>query len=75
MYIFSEYKKLVLGKLNKVLYKLNTIENKFNILEQKMQLSNCLNQENDIQLPISTFQELIYFEEQLHEMEFKQQVV
>ncbi|XP_070166256.1 uncharacterized protein [Polyergus mexicanus] len=71
----NEYKKLVLGKLNKVLYKLNTIENKFNIFEQKMQPSNCLNQKNDIQLPISTFQELIDFEEQLHEMEFKQQVL
>ncbi|KMQ84694.1 hypothetical protein RF55_17299 [Lasius niger] len=70
-----EYKKLTLGKLNKILYKLHTIETKIDILEEKMQPINSFSQENNVKLPISTNEELTYFEEQLHERQFKEEVV
>ncbi|XP_067210353.1 uncharacterized protein [Linepithema humile] len=71
-----EYKKLVLGKLNKVLYKLNSIENRMDMLEDKMQRSNYSSQEEIlIQLPITTFEELTFFEEQLKEVNFKDKAI
>jgi len=46
------------------------------ILENKMQRSNYSNQEEVlIQLPITTFEELAYFEEQLKEVNFKEEAV
>ncbi|XP_039309896.1 uncharacterized protein LOC120358728 [Solenopsis invicta] len=70
-----EFKKIVLAKMNKVIFQLYTLENKMNILEEKIQPTNTSNEENDIQLPITTFEELIYFEEQLHEIQFKNELL
>lgn len=71
-----EYQKLVLGKLNKVLYKLNSIENRMDILEDKMQRYNYSSQEEIlIPLPITTFEKLKFFEEQLKEVIFKDEAI
>jgi len=46
------------------------------ILENKMQHSNYSGQEEVlIQLPITTFEELAFFEEQLKEVNFKEEAV
>lgn len=73
----TEFKKLMLGKLNRILYKLDTIENKLEIFQEKIQYQNqsSILQENNIQFPICTLSELILFEEQLQEMRFKEDVV
>lgn len=73
-----EFKKQIIGKLNKILYKLDGIEIKINMLEEKMQFS-CHSydgqDECDIHFPISTLTELISFEDQLQEIEFKDKVL
>ena len=72
----SDLTKQIIGKINKVLYKLDNIENRFDILEEKIQPSRHYNDsEYDIQFPISTFTELINFEEQIKEATFKDKVV
>lgn len=73
---FSEDRKLLVGKLNRILCKLNNIENKIDIVEDKMQRSNYSNQEEIvIELPITTFEDLTSFEEQLKEVHFKDEAV
>lgn len=73
----TEFKKLMLGKLNRILYKLDTIENKLEIFQEKIQYQNqsSIIQEENIQFPICTLSELTLFEEQLQEMKFKEDVV
>lgn len=76
MYVISEFKKLVLGKLNKILYKQNNLENRMDILEYKMERSNyCSQEEIIIQLPVTTFEELTSFEENLKEVNYKNEAV
>lgn len=72
-----EFKKVMLGKLNRILYKLDTIENKFEILQEKVQYRNqsYIIQNNNIQFPICTLPELTLFEEQLQDMRFKEDVL
>lgn len=68
----------MLSKLNRILFKLDTIENKFEILEQKViQHKNqfCIQENNNIQFPICTLAELTFFEEQLQDTRFKEDVV
>lgn len=74
-YLFSEFKKQIVFKLNKVLYKLDTMQNKINLLEQKISHPININEELDIQLPILSQEELQLFEEQLGEEIFKNKVV
>lgn len=73
----TEFKKLMLGKLNRILFKLDTIENKLEIFQEKIQYQNqsSIIQEENIQFPICTLSELTLFEEQLQEMKFKEDVV
>lgn len=74
--MFSEYKKIVLRKLNRVLYKLNTIENRIDILENTVQCSKYSTEDEIvIQLPITAFEELLSFEKQLQEIQFKNEAV
>lgn len=40
-----------------------------------MQPSNSFSEENNVKLPISTHEELTYFEEQLHQRQFKEEVI
>lgn len=76
MYVISEFKKLVLGKLNKILYKQNNLENRMDILEYKMERSSyCSQEEIIIQLPVTTFEELTSFEENLKEVNYKNEAV
>ena len=76
--MISEFKKLVLVKLNRIIYKLDTFENRFDKFEaEKAQYSKpaCIIQESSIQFPISTLPQLTLFEEQLQDMKFKEDVV
>lgn len=50
------------------------MENRINMLDEKMQLSNNLDEECNVQFPISTFVELMHFEKQLKNIKFKNQV-
>ncbi|XP_011858099.1 PREDICTED: uncharacterized protein LOC105555682 isoform X2 [Vollenhovia emeryi] len=72
-----EFKKQIIGKLNKILYKLDNIENRINMTEEKMQFSYHTydNDESDIHFPISTLTELISFEDQLQNTKFKDKVL
>jgi len=72
-----DFKKLIVWKLNKILYKLDTIENRLDILQEKGQSSNqfCNIQEIDILLPICTIADLTSFEEQLKEIKFQDDVL
>lgn len=65
----------MLFKLNKVLYKLDTIQNKITLLEEKISHPINISEESNIQLPISSQEELQLFEDQLEEEKFKNQVV
>ncbi|XP_011858100.1 PREDICTED: uncharacterized protein LOC105555682 isoform X3 [Vollenhovia emeryi] len=73
----NEFKKQIIGKLNKILYKLDNIENRINMTEEKMQFSYHTydNDESDIHFPISTLTELISFEDQLQNTKFKDKVL
>lgn len=56
---------MILGKLNKILFKLNSLENRMDIFEEKMQSSSDNDQEEVLTLlPISTFDDLTYFEKE-----------
>lgn len=69
-----EFKKQVLRKLNNIIYKIGILERKIDIFEEK-QTSDDIDQEYDIQLPISTVDDLASFEEQLQQINFKNAVV
>lgn len=74
--IFSEFKKQVIGKLNKILYRTDAIENKLHQLENDIQFQDIDNSEEcDIQFPLETLQDLNNFEELLQESQFKQKMV
>lgn len=73
----DEFKKLIITKVNRILYKLDVIDNRLNMLEEKMHFSrhSYVSQECDIHFPISTLIELTSFEEQLQEIKFKDEVL
>lgn len=74
--LFSEFKKQVIGKLNKILYRTDAIENKLHQLENDIQFQDIDNSEEcDIQFPLETLQDLNNFEELLQESQFKQEMV
>ncbi|KMQ86083.1 hypothetical protein RF55_15045, partial [Lasius niger] len=73
-----EFKKIMLGKLNRILFKLDNIENKLEMLEEKViQFRNqsCIQENNNIQFPICTLAVLTVFEEQLQDTRFKEDVL
>ncbi|XP_071577867.1 uncharacterized protein [Temnothorax nylanderi] len=72
-----EFKKIILRKLNKILYKMETIEKNIEMFDKKVQYSNqpCIAQKSNIQFPIGTLPELTLFEEQLQDMKFKEDVL
>jgi len=65
----------VFYKLNKVLYKLDTIQNKMNSLEEKMLYPMNVEDDFNVQFPISQYEELNLFDKQLNEERFKKHVV
>jgi len=70
-----KFKKQVFYKLNKVLHKLDTIQNKMNSLEEKMLYPINVEDDFNVQFPISQCEELKLFYEHLNEEKFKKHVV
>lgn len=75
-YVFNDFKKQTIYKLNKILYKLDTMQNKMNLLEEKMLYPVNADEEFiNVQLPISLYEDLLLFEEQLSEERFKNKLI
>lgn len=54
---------------------MDILENKVDIIDNKVEFSNPINKESNVAFPIPSIAELRYFEEQLQEIELKNEVV